>query len=311
MTMIEAANGERGHVAPWAKALGWFSIGLGVAQLVAPRRVSHLLGVNADAPYTQLALAAVGVWEIACGIGLLSRARPGAWTWARVAGDALDLALIGGALSSGHTNRNRLLMSAAGVVGIAGLDAKAVSLARSLPQAVEGIRVSQSVTVARSRSEVYAFFRHLENLPTFMSHLESVRTNGGRSHWRARGPLGMPIEWDAEVVQDVPNELIAWRSTNDADVPNSGTVQFRDRLGGLDTELSVELVYEPPAGAVGAAVAKLFGKEPSQQISADLRRLKQVLETGEVLHSDASVHRGMHPARPSRETPTFAKDLRS
>ena len=118
----------------------------------------------------------------------------------------------------------------------------------------------------------------------------------------------MRIEWDADLTRDVPGELIAWCSVSGADVPNSGIVQFLDRLGGSDTELSVELAYDPPAGALGVAVAKLFGKDPAQQISADLRRLKQVLETGEVLHSDASVHRGMHPARPSKQKPKLVKE---
>src|SRR5690606_23603766 len=114
--------------------------------------------------------------------------------------------------------------------------------------------------------------------------LESVRVQDGNSHWRARGPLGSRIEWDAEIVEDQPGERIAWRSTQGADVPNSGRVRFRPVPGRsdteMDTELIVELHYAPPVGAMGRAVAKLFGEEPGQQIASDLRRLKQVLETG-------------------------------
>src|SRR6185369_2661452 len=107
------------------------------------------------------------------------------------------------------------------------------------------------------------------------------------------------FSWDAEIVEDRPNELLSWRSVAGADVPNQGSVRFRP---GPDdtTELLVDLRYDPPAGAIGSSVARLFGAEPGQEISADLRRLKQVLETGEVLHSDASIHRGRHPARPAQ-----------
>src|SRR5688572_29200034 len=114
----------------------------------------------------------------------------------------------------------------------------------------------------------------------------------GRSRWRAVGPLGTRFEWEAEVIDDRRGEFIAWRSLPGADVPNQGSVSFRSAPGNLGTEISVELDYRPPAGDIGRMLAKLFGQEPSQAVSADLRRLKQVLETGEVLHSDASIHRG-------------------
>jgi uncharacterized membrane protein len=132
-----------------------------------------------------------------------------------------------------------------------------------------------------------------------MAHLKSVEVVNGRSHWRARGPLNTSIEWDAEMVEDRPNELISWRSVPGADVRNHGLVRFRPAPGSRGTEIVVELRYDPPASTLGATVAKLFGEEPGQQIAGDLRRLKQVMETGEVMASDASVHRGMHAARPS------------
>jgi uncharacterized membrane protein len=159
--------------------------------------------------------------------------------------------------------------------------------------------VRQSVSLNRPPEEVYAFFRDLENLPRIMSHLDSVEQRDRHSRWRARGPLGVHVEWDAEITEDRPGESIAWRSLPGADVSNQGRVEFRPGPAGLGTEVRVALAYDPPLGTVGAGVAKLFGEEPSQQISADLRRLKQVLETGEVLHSDASIHAGMHPAQPS------------
>jgi uncharacterized membrane protein len=122
-----------------------------------------------------------------------------------------------------------------------------------------------------------------------MYHLEEVQVRGsGRSHWKAKAPAGATVEWDAEMTEDRPNERIAWRSLPDADVTNSGSVEFRRAPGNRGTEVRVEIRYDPPSGKLGALVAKLFGEEPSQQIGDDLRRLKQVLEVGEVVRSEAS-----------------------
>ena len=162
-----------------------------------------------------------------------------------------------------------------------------------------GTRVRKSVTVNRPAEEVYAFWRNFENLPRFMQHLESVQVSGdGRSHWRAKAPAGKTVEWDAEITEDRPNELIAWRTVEGADVPNAGVVRFVAAPGGRGTEIHVDLQYDPPAGKIGALFAKLFGEEPSQQVNGDLRRLKQVLEIGEVTQSDATLASGTRPAHP-------------
>jgi uncharacterized membrane protein len=132
-----------------------------------------------------------------------------------------------------------------------------------------------------------------------MAHLESVRVmDERRSYWRAKAPLGATVEWTAEITEDRPNELIAWRSIEPADVRNAGRVRFTPLSNDRGVEVRVELSYDPPGGIVGATIARLFGEEPSVQVDGDLRRFKQVLEIGEVVHSDASIHRGMHPARP-------------
>jgi uncharacterized membrane protein len=283
-----------------ALGLGWFSIGLGLAQLVAPRHVARLIGADEDDPTTRTALMAIGVREIGCGLGLLSEKSPATWAWARVAGDVMDLALLGRTWQKNGVSNDRLFGVGGSVVGCALLDAQtAIALGRekSAPLA-HGLFLRQSVTIQRPPAEVYAYFRDLENLPRFMVHLDSVVERGNTSHWCARGPLGAKVEWDAELLEDRPGERLSWRSLAGADVPNQGCVEFRAAPGNRGTEVVVELSYEPPAGAIGANVAKLFGKEPAQEISADLRRLKQVLETGETLHSDASIHSGMHPARP-------------
>jgi len=159
------------------------------------------------------------------------------------------------------------------------------------------LHMTRAVTVNRSREEVYQFWRALDNLPRFMNHLESVRAMDGVSRWRAKGAAG-PIEWDVKITDDAPNERIAWRSVEGSPIDNQGSVRFKDAPGDRGTEVLVELSYHTPLGAVGDAFAKLFGKSPSQQIDRDLHHFKEVMETGEILHSDASIHEGMHPARP-------------
>jgi uncharacterized membrane protein len=165
------------------------------------------------------------------------------------------------------------------------------------------MQVREAVTVLRPLDEVYNFWLDFENLPRFMSHLESVRVTGnGRSHWKSKGPAGSHVEWDAEVVDAVPNEMISWRSVENADIANSGSVTFVEAPGDRGTEVHVSLSYDPPGGGVGKMVAKLFGEEPGQQVRSDLKRFKQVMETGEVVHSDSSIHKGMHPAQPDEAT---------
>jgi uncharacterized membrane protein len=143
----------------------------------------------------------------------------------------------------------------------------------------EGIKVEKSVVVNRPVHELYRFWRNFENLPRFMDHLESVRViDETRSHWVAKGPAGTKVDWDAVIHNEIENELIAWRSLPGADVNNAGSVHFNEAAGGGGTEVRVILSYEPPAGKVGAAVAKLLGEDPSKQLEDDLRRFKQVME---------------------------------
>lgn len=162
--------------------------------------------------------------------------------------------------------------------------------------------VKKAITINRSPEEIYQFWHDFRNLPRFMDHLESVQMTGEkRSHWKAKAPAGTTVEWDAETVDDQPNQRIAWRSLMGAAVDNAGSVRFVPAPGGRGTEVHVELRYDPPGGALGATVARIFGEEPGQQVSDDLRRFKQVLETGEITRSDASV-RGKGPAQPPEET---------
>jgi len=149
--------------------------------------------------------------------------------------------------------------------------------AASVP-AGEGFKVVRSITVHRPVEEVYRLWRDLENLPRFMSHLESVKEDGSRSHWVARGPAGTSVAWDAEIINEEPNRLLAWRSLEGSTVSTAGSVHFRPAPEGHGTEIMVTLKYDPPAGKLGSWFAGLFGEEPSEQVREDLRRFKQLAE---------------------------------
>jgi uncharacterized membrane protein len=147
-------------------------------------------------------------------------------------------------------------------------------------------RTTNVITVNRPTEEVYEFWRNFENLPRFMEHLVSVRVDSPmRSHWEAKAPAGRTVEWDAEIVNEVPNEIIAWKSVGEPDVPNAGSVNFSDAPGGRGTIVRVTLDYEPPAGRIGALLSHFFSEEPDHQIREDLRKFKQLMETGEITTS--------------------------
>jgi uncharacterized membrane protein len=147
------------------------------------------------------------------------------------------------------------------------------------------VRVEESVIIQKPAAELYHFWRDLSNLGRFMSHIESVRVEGNRSHWVVSGPLGYRAEWDAQIITDSANELIGWRSLPGAEVDTAGSVHFRELPAGRGTEVRVALKYDPPAGKVGAALARLLGASPQSQIREDLRRFKEAMETGEIATS--------------------------
>jgi len=153
----------------------------------------------------------------------------------------------------------------------------------------QGIKVERSIAINnKSPEELYGFWRNPENLARFMKHVVSVQSLGGeRSHWKMKSLAGTEFEWDAEIINDKPNELIAWRSLAGADVDHAGSVHFQSDRGGRGTRVKVIMEYRPPAGKMGVALAKLFGEEPEHVIDEDLRRFKQLMEAGEI----ASVER--------------------
>jgi uncharacterized membrane protein len=256
--------------------VGLLSVGLGLAELLAPRALGRAVGVG-DHPTI---IRMLGVRGIVTGLGMLTQRAAGTWAWARVAGDAMDLALLGAAASSPDADPRRIAAATASVLGVAALDAYAGQrLTSSESEEAHRIGVIHTATIDGTPGEVYRFWRRLENLPRFLSHLESVVNVSDRvSHWVARAPAGAGVEWDAEIVDDQPGRRIGWRTLPGSPVTHEGMVSFEPAIGGRSTFLRLEMLYVPPAGKVGMRIARSFGPDPALQISGDLRRLERLLK---------------------------------
>lgn len=290
-----------------ARGLGYFSLGLGLAEVFAPRAIAKIAGVKGDTRLIQL----FGLREIASGIAIFMQGkRPAAAVWSRVAGDALDLAALGKAFASPDSNKGRVAFATANVLAVTALDMLcAQQLSSNGSTTTGGTNVKKSIIINSTPAELYQFWHDFEKLPTFMKHLESVRVTGeGRSHWVAKAPAGSSVEWDAEITEDRENELISWRSLEGSDVYNTGSVRFERAVGGRGTVVNVEMDYDPPGGVIGKGIAKLLGDDPEQIIYDDLRCLKQLIETGEVILSDGTVwDNGLLTQRPAQ--PVSGKEL--
>ncbi|HEY0345564.1 MAG TPA: SRPBCC family protein [Solirubrobacteraceae bacterium] len=306
MTAV-SKNGTAPPEDPLARGLGAFSFALGVPQILAPGRMNRMIGVKDDASSRRW-MRVVGIREIAAGVGIFSERRPKEWVWARVAGDTMDLALLGSALRGKTEQPARTLAATGAVIGAFAADLlDGLKLSREPGgdgSQDEPLEVHGAITVRRHPDEVYAFGHDIERFPSFMAHLEEVRiTGGGRSQWTVRGPLGMNVSWDVEITEDVPGERISWRSVEGSKVDGSGTVKFIPAPAGQGTEVHLELRYDVPGGGVAAMMAKLFGEHPEMQLKDDLRRFKQIMETGEVVRSDGSpegqLNRRMLKQRPA------------
>jgi uncharacterized membrane protein len=200
--------------------------------------------------------------------------------------DGLMLAVTGGALLYRGATGQCPLYKVAGVDTSTSRPRPGVSVPHG-----RGVKIEHSVFINRSPEELYRFWRQFENLPRFMDHLASVKTEGNqRSHWVVKTIGNAEISWDAEIVNDIPNELIAWRTVENSDVDHAGSVRFEGTERG--TRVKVIMEYRPPAGKVGVGVAKLFGQEPSQMIESDLRRFKQLMESGDVVSLEGQSHGG-------------------
>jgi uncharacterized membrane protein len=209
-------------------------------------------------------------------VSILGGAALGLFGLSRRSLGGLGLAAVGGSLiyrgMTGHC---------AGYQSLGVSTAPPVGSATSV-RAGHGIKVEESITINRDAPTLWRFWRKLENIGRFMQHLECVEEiDERRSRWTARGPLGAKLQWEAEIINEKENELIAWRSVDDSEVDTAGSVHFRELPHGRGTEMRVVLKYDAHAAQLGEPIARLLGQSPSQQIREDLRRFKQVMETGE------------------------------
>jgi uncharacterized membrane protein len=273
-----------------ARGLGWLSIGLGAAELLAPRTVAKIAGLDPENNSSLIRL--FGLRELASGLAIFMQGdRPAEAVWSRVAGDALDLASLGMAFASPNSQKPKLGFATANVLAVTALDVLcAQELRRKDGNTAGAASTRKSLIIRRSPEELYQEWRNFEQLPRFMRQLVSVKETGnGQSHWVAQGPAGTVVEWDAEFLEDRPNQYIAWQSLENSDVENSGSVEFRPAPGNRGTIVTVELNYNLPGGVVGNALAKILREDPGVLAMEALRCFKQIVETGEVAVSDGTI----------------------
>jgi uncharacterized membrane protein len=282
-------------------ALGGLSTGLGALDALAPNTALSLLGFR-EVPGGEVTVRLIGTRELLTGVGLLSAGPPRPWLWARVVGDAIDIGLLGAALRRGHARDVRRAVAALAALGVVTAADAAAAVTTTLsarrrarpaaaPSRLDGAdgHITAAVTVAGRPEDVYHRWRDLEGLPRLMEHVESVGTvDGGTTEWTVHGPFGLHARWEAEVVEDRPGEVIAWRPRGRSGTRTNGSVRFRDAPGGRGTEVHVEMNVVLPAGRAGRLVARAVGASPRRLVHDELRRFKQVVETGEVVLSDAS-----------------------
>jgi uncharacterized membrane protein len=296
------ADGNRDGL---ARALGWLSLGLGVASLAAPQTIAEAVGLERDGR-THGLLRVVGLREIVTGLGLIKSPSPTPWLKARVAGDAMDLALLTLAMASPGADRQRVQTALAATLGITALDAfnssaasKSADGTLAAEQAI-GDKASAAITINTPLHEVYQFWDGFQNLPRFMSDFATVEiTAANRSHWTVRGPAGISVQWDAEIIETRPDELIAWRTLPGSDVEAAGAVRFRTAPGDQGTEVRQDTWFTLPGGDLGRMIGELVAGGLGVQMGNDLRRAKQLIEIGEIVQSDDSVVRGPNPAQPT------------
>ena len=192
--------------------------------------------------------------------------------------DGIVLSLLGTGLIYHGTSGHSTLYEVAGIDTARGLPRPATTVRHG-----RGAKFESSVIINKPAEELYRFWRKFENLPRFMSDLGSVKSyNDRRSHWTVKALAETKYEWDAEIINEIPNELLAWRTLEGADLDHAGSVRFEKAPGGRGTKVKVTLEYRPPGGKIGVGLAKVFGQEPEQIIQRDLLRFKQLMEAGEI-----------------------------
>ena len=199
------------------------------------------------------------------------------------------------------------MLTGAAAAGVTLLDVLCAQQRTSSARENGAQAVAVNLAINRSPEDLYRFWHDFQNLPRFMKHLKSVIiTDDRRSHWVAKGPAGTTVEWDAEIIEDRINEAITWRSLEGSEVSHTGSIDFTRAPGNGGTFVTVKMEYRPPGGTLGSTIAWLFGEEPNQTIKADLRRFKQLMETGEVVTTE-----GQPSGRPSSTSWKYDQAARS
>jgi len=269
------------------QALGWFSIALGVAEIVAPKRIGSYLGM----PHRANVLRAYGVREIASGVGILARRDPVPGLWARVGGDLLDLATLGSAVRSRYPRRDRAGLATGAIAAITAVDIAAARLAqtsrsngRETDVPADEARIERWISIGKSPHELYALWKDPRTINQVMGHAAAVTSMGdGRMGWTVeRGPLGRDLQWETSIVEDVPDGLIRWETVPESNVTNSGTIAFRAAPGEWGTEVTLSIALVPPSGPLGGVALRLAGPLPDLMVGKALRRFKSLAETGEI-----------------------------
>jgi uncharacterized membrane protein len=275
---------------PWQKravavaaprTLGWLSVALGLGGLFVPRTMARWSGLSGH----ESLLAAVGARELVSGIGLLTQRDKVPWLWARVAGDALDLAILGLA-SAPRGGRGARAAGTAVVAAITAADvAAAIAYPRTSSQASPSrdVYLERSIIVNKPPRECYDWWRDLRNMPRFTRNLEKVTPlDENNSLWVSREFAGTRVEWRSRINEDVPGERILWSATRDSSFAHAGSVTFAPATGGRGALIRVSIHYHVPGGRIGAALAQFLGPDPMGEVRENLRRFKQLLETGEI-----------------------------
>ena len=309
---VSQSNGHismNGDTERLARALGWFSLGLGLAQIAAPRRVANLIGLPGDEG-DQKVMRLVGAREIASGFGILAQTKPTPWLWSRVGGDAMDLALLKSAMDSPRSDRNRVATATMAVLGVTAADLLCSTRMTAEPNApyealqARDVHATAAVTVQAPISEVFGYWDGFQSLPRFMNDAASVQITGDRqSHWRLTAPAGLTLEWDAQITDSRPNEQITWRTAEGSNVNAEGVVRFRTAPGNRGTQVIFDARFSPPGGELGKKLAQPLAEALGTKIGNDLRRFKQLVELGEIVHSDDSIIPGPNPAQPPATVP--------
>ncbi|HWF07610.1 MAG TPA: SRPBCC family protein [Bryobacteraceae bacterium] len=259
------------------KTLGWFSIALGAVEFLFPKRLARMIGT----PPKPLTMRLMGLREIGVGLGILASERKAGWIKARVAGDAIDLAMLKSSFDSRRANRIRLGGTVAGVVAVTAADViYARKVAAKEAPGERRIRVEASMAVNKPPADCYEFWRDAGNFSKFMKNVEATRTNGGQTHLKVRTGL-VTFEWDAEITEEIPNEAISWRCVNRAKFANSGSVRFEPRLNARGTNVRLAVEYDSLGVGLGGAADAFLKTISRHQARENLRRFKSVMECGE------------------------------